>query len=152
MSSDQFLYSAFNLTPVCKKFKKILWNISPLVHDNFLPIGHAIARGNEKQLVNAVVKNLNASVINAVSEQNLNSECAKIIYNRTSLFKRTDEEAMKTWSSLDQMEELRSVAPAFLSTLQVAAVDKTALDKAKFKSYVTILPGIMAAAGNFAIL
>ena len=80
--------------------------------------------------------------------QKINAECTAIISNHQSLFKRTDEGALQNFSVSQQEEELKSDAPYFFNSIQAAAVDKTALEKATVKSYETILPGIMTGVGT----
>ena len=112
----------------------------------FRSIGHAISRGDETSVAATTVKSVYPEVMSVISKK-ISSECSALQSNSQSLFKRTDEDALKNWSSDKQEEELQSDAPTFLKCIRAAAVDKAALERDVRKSNETILPGIMSAAG-----
>ena len=55
---------------------------------------------------------------------------------------------LQAWSYTDQEQELKDKAPAFLKSLQAAAVNERSLAHTKTKQYATIVPGMMSAAGT----
>ena len=56
--------------------------------------------------------------------------------------------SLQAWSYTNQEEELNARAPTFLASLKAAGVNEEALARSKVKSYQTIRPGIMTAAGG----